>query len=261
MGNSGSSSRSSTKIDTRLAVNSLASQVMNCTSSTLVSQSFRLIGNYNNAVVRQVQAVQFSNDCSISAENMTTLQNDIANALQQAAKAQSASLLSVLGGSTSDAISDIRSDVSQNITQSTVQNIVNNSATQQEIFISGNSNIVRVDQSQTLSIVQNNAQQVINKLSSVTRINNALAQTSTAVSSNPVSDILNSIFSGLTDLSSVYAVVFVIVAVVAMAVGGYIVLQGGFLGTLLGNDAGDNFGPPQMAPSDAVDQANADVEI
>ena len=225
MGNSGSSSRNSSTIDTSIAVNALSKAVMNCASNVLVEQKFQISGNYNVMEnIKQVQAVQFSSTCKQTAQQTSSLQQSIGNAIQQAASAQSASILSVLGGSKSDIDTMISSNVKQNITQESIQNIVNSCSAQQSIIISGDNNIVKsFEQSSTIAIVQDACQNFISSLSSVQTINNALASKAEAVSNNPVSQILDSVFSGLTSLSSVY----MIVAVVAMAVGGYIMVQWG----------------------------------
>lgn len=234
-GGSGSSAKSTATIDTSLAVNALARNVMSCASTNMVSQTFVVSGS-NNIVqnTKQVQALQFNSSCAQSTQNIAELQQTITNAIQQAANAQSTAVLSVLGGSRSDVDTKISNDVKQNITQETIQNIVHTSAAQQSIIISGNNNIINnFDQSQTLSIVLNNCQNVINNLRSVQDINNALNSNSTATTTNPISEIVDSVFSGITS----FGWMWVIIIVVAIAVGGYILVKGGPMAAFLGSDS------------------------
>ena len=199
---SGSSSSSSATIDTSIAVNLLSQAVMNCASNTAVTQSFDVTGNFNAINgVKQVQAIQFSTSCTQTSQNIANLQQQIANALQQAASATGSGITSALGASSSNTNTTIAQDVQQNITEKSIQNIVNNCAAQQSIIISGNNNIVNnFSQEQTMSIVQSNCQNAINSLQSVQAINNQLAQSSTAVTTNPISDIISSIGSAIAGI-------------------------------------------------------------
>lgn len=225
MGNSGSTSTTKASVITSNAVNALAQSIMNCKGNQMVQQTFTISGNYNVVTnTKQVMAMKLSSDCAQSVNNMADIQQSVAAAISQSATSQSASLLSVLGGSRSDAETYIKNDVVANITQQTVQNIVNTAMAQQAIVISGNNNIVNnFSQEMTLQIVQNNCQDVVNKLETVQKLNNVAKNESSAKSTNFVSDIIDSVFSGLTGFGMLY----VIIIVVVVAAFAYL-LKGGF---------------------------------
>lgn len=231
MGNTGSSSSTTTNIATKAAVDVVVKNIMNCTSNTTATQEIAITGNYNNTNgITQVQYMSLSGNCSQSAQNMQDLQQSVAAALQSAASSQSVSLLGVLGKSSSDINQSISNEVSQKLTSQTIQNIVNNTNAQQKLFITGNNNIVsNVSQTQTANILQNNVQNALNQMTSVQAIENAAKSTATSTQTNFVSDIISSIFSGLTSLSFLYILV-VIAAIIFL---GPKLLEGGPLATVL----------------------------
>ena len=143
MGNSGSSSSTKTSVISRNVANALAQNIMNCKGSQLIKQEFIISGNYNVVKnTKQVVFLQLSSSCSQDVNNMADIQQSVSNAIKQTAEAQSASLLSVLGGSSSKVDTAIQSDIEANITQETIQNIVNSTNAAQTIKISGDNNIV-----------------------------------------------------------------------------------------------------------------------
>lgn len=183
MGNQSSSS-SKLKIDVSSAINLITSNIMNCSSNSIQIQELIVSGNNNIIDGRQVQALTLSAECSQNAQNMADLQQQIAQEISNTAKAQGASILSILGNSSSEVDTNIINDVRQNITQKTITNIVNQANTEQRAIISGDNNIVKFDQNQTANLVYKSAQNVINSLKSVQAINNAVAASTESKSSN-----------------------------------------------------------------------------
>jgi hypothetical protein len=240
MGGRGSKSTSKVAIDTSLAVQALARNVMSCTSQTAVSQLFQISGSYNIIKnTKQVQAIKFNSTCTQSAQNIADLQQTVANAISNAASATGSGVLSALGASQSEAETVIKQNVSQSITQETIQTIVNNSAAQQAIIISGNNNIVdNFDQSQTLDIVLKNCQDVINNLKSVQAMNNVADQTSSAVTTNPISDIIDSvgsIFEGFGWMGTIILVAAII---------GFVLVGPKTIAAFMGSDSNDSSEQP-----------------
>ena len=143
MGN-GSSSKTTTTVDTSIAVNALAQTIMNCTSNVQAGQSFIISGNGNivsNST--QVQALSFNSTCQQSSQNMADLQTKIAAAISQVASTQTQAIESAISaGSSSETDVAIHNDVTQNITQQTIQDIISNVTAQQSFIISGNNNVV-----------------------------------------------------------------------------------------------------------------------
>lgn len=211
MGSGGSKSVSNVKIDTSLAVEALAKNVMNCTSNTKILQSFIISGDYN--VIKnskQVQALKFNQECKQSAQNIADLQQTIANAINNSASAQGSGVLSALGASSSEANTNILNNIKQSITQETIQNIVNTSAAQQELIISGNNNIVdNFEQTQTLDIVLKNCQEVINNLKVIQDLNNKISQDSTAITKNPIAEVIDSVGSIFTSFGMMGVIVII----------------------------------------------------
>jgi mannose/fructose/N-acetylgalactosamine-specific phosphotransferase system component IID len=232
MGAGGSSSSNTTSIATKASVEALAQNIMNCKGNTLVVQRFIVSGSYN--VInnfKQVQNLKLSSSCTQDAKSMADLQQSVAAAIQQAASSQSVSVLGALGKSSSEVNLTIENEVRQKITQQTIQDIVNNTNAIQESIISGDHNIVsNFEQSQTMELLMNNCQSAISQLTSVQTVDTAAKQSSTATQTNFVSDIVSSIFSGLQGLG----ILWVIIIVVAMAVGGYIIVKGGPLAAFFG---------------------------
>ncbi len=217
----GSSSSSSTNIATKAAIDVVVNNIMNCRGNTTGIQSIEVPGNYNSINnVKQVQMITLSGSCSQDAQNMQDLQQSVSAALQNAAASQSVSLLGVLGTSKSDIDQKISNEVSQKLTSNTILNIVNDTNAQQKLFVSGSNNVItNVTQEQTLNILQNNVQNAMNQLSSVQAIETAAKSTSTATQSNFISDIIDSIFSGFTGMSLIWALVVIAGIIAAILLG------------------------------------------
>ncbi len=131
----------------------------------------------------------------------------------------------------------IDNEVSQKITQRTVQEIANKVDAQQKIIISGDRNIVNnFSQDQTMKLVYQNSQQVLNKLKSVQAIENSVDVQAETTQTNPIAAVIDSVFSGITNLGALW----MIIIVVAMIVGAVVLINGGPLAMLLDDDNGDN---------------------
>lgn len=217
----GSSTQNTSNVRTRLAVEAVARNIMNCQSNTTVVQRFVISGSYNVVQgVRQVQNIKLSTRCAQDAQNIADLQQSVSSALKQAAESQSVSVLGALGSSSSEINSTIDNEVSQTVTQENIQNIINNSNAQQDAYITGNHNIVKdFSQEQTFGIVYDNSQKLLNSMKSVQVIENATATQATATQTNFVSDILDSVFSGLQGMGWIWVVILAIGAYVAVQFG------------------------------------------
>lgn len=242
----GSSSTAKTNIATSSVVDAVARNIMNCGSNSVITQTFAITGDYNVVKdTKQVQNIKLSSDCSQDSKNIADLQQAVSNAIKQSAEAQNVSVLGALGSADSDTNTVISNDVRQHITQENIQNIVNNSNAKQEIIISGNHNIVdNFSQEQTYEIVYQNAQQVVNQMKTVQTIENAVDQESKATQTNPVSDIIDSVFGGLQG----FGILWVIVAVAVIVFLGPVILKGGPLGAMFEEEEMPPFMQPQQMP-------------
>jgi hypothetical protein len=236
MGGGGSKSITTTSIATKAAVEAMAQNIMNCRSNASVIQSFVVSGNYNVVQnVKQVQNFKLSSSCSQDTKNISELQQSVSNAIKQAAEAQSVSVLGALGSSRAEVNTYIDNEVSQKITQQTIQNIINTTNAQQEMIISGNNNIINnFEQSQTLELLYENCQNVLNELKSVQAVDNNVTGNSKATQTNFISDIVSSIFDGIQGLG----ILWVIVIVAALGVFGWVMINGGPLKAIFGKSGG-----------------------
>lgn len=232
MGGGGSKSSTTTNLKTKAAIDFMVNNIMNCSSNSTTIQRFVLSGNYNSITnFKMVQSMKLSSECAQSSENISDLQQNVANAIKQAAESQSVSVLGALGTSKAQVNSFIDNEVSQKITNQTVQNIVNNTNAQQEVIISGNNNIVNnFAMEQTMDLVFKNCQDALNKLQSVQAVETKVDQSGKATQTNFVSDIIGSIFSGLTGLVGLW----LIFAVIMACIGAFVVVKMGGIGVVFG---------------------------
>jgi hypothetical protein len=215
----GSSSSVTNVIDTSVAVKTLTNAIMSCRGNSNITQMLNISGD-NNTIsgVRQLNAFKLSSTCNQEIKDNKQIQQDIANQLTAAAEAKGSGILSALGGSKSDVNTKIFSDISTMLESNTVNNIVNNVNQLQGINISGNNNIVKdFTQQMTSELVFSSVQTAINNLDAVQRLNTASNSQSTAVTTNPISDVIDSVFNGLSGLLK-YWVILVIVVVLILAI-------------------------------------------
>lgn len=236
----GSSSKSSSEIVSRTSVDAIARSIMNCSSNSSFTQTLDISGSGNTIQGgKQVQAIKLSAQCAQDSQQIADLQQSVSNALKQVSESQSVSLLGALGKSRSEVNSRIENDVRQSITQEAITNIINNSNAEQTIRISGDNNtVVNFTQEQTLEIVFSNTQKVLNRMTSVQALANAVDQQSTATQTNPISDILDSIGGILGGLT--------LPIIIAMIVGGAVLIFAGPKLLAAFND--DNPGLPPPPP-------------
>lgn len=238
----GSSSKTSTDIYTSNIVEAMSKTIQNCSGNTTINQQVIIKGNYN--VVRNVRIVQgmkLSTSCSLDDKNIAAAQQAVENAIKQQSEAQNVALLGALSSSSSRDDTKIRNEVRATITRETVQNIVNNFNATQEFYLDGNNNIVEdISMEQSMQVLFDNCLAALSQLSTVQDVMNNAELISKATQTNPVSEIIGAIGNIITSLGGMWTIVII----VAIVVGGYIIIQGGFLGTLFGGDVSPN---PQVA--------------
>lgn len=223
MGGGGSKATAINNVATRAAIQLVADNIINCSSNTYIPQTFDISGNYNTVSrVKMLQAVKFSDDCSQDAKNISELQQAVSTALKAAADSQSVSVLGALGSSSADVSNFIDNEVKQTITQRNISNIVKNTNAIQSFTISGNNNIVDdITMEQTADFAFKGAQSVLNQMKSIQAIENAASGGATATQTNFISDITDSIFSGLSSLANAW----VILVIAVIGIGAYVVIS------------------------------------
>ncbi len=225
MGGGGSKATTSTNLASSVAIDAIARNIMNCKNNTFLRQSFIVTGNYNVVKnTKMVQNLKLSTKCSQDTQNTINLQQEVTNAIHQIAEAQSVSVLGAIGnGSVSDAYINISNEVKQKITAETILNIINDTNAQQDIIIAGDHNIIdNFEMSQTLELLQENCQKVVNDLKSVQILDNTINQTANSKQTNFISDIIDSVFSGLADLMNVWVIFLIVMVVVVLGTIWYI---------------------------------------
>jgi hypothetical protein len=255
----GSESKTRTNLVTKQIVDIMVQNIMNCSSNTIVNQTFDVTGNYN--VVngfKQVQHMKLSTTCSQDSKSSTDLQQQVADKIKQLSEAEGSGITSAIGGSKAKTDLFIDNEVSIKINPQTVLNIIQNANLQQEARIKGDHNVIQnFSQESTQDIVYSNCQNVLNTLQSVQAIKNDVDQSAHAKTTNPVSDMLDSVFNGMTKLASVW--LFIIIGIVAVIVmgGGSLLNPMSWLGLSGSSDWGDT--DTSGADTSSMDTSGADT--
>ncbi len=256
----GSSSKTTMDVYTSNIVDALSRSIQNCSGNTIINQQVVIKGNYNVVKnVRMVQGMKLSTSFSADIQNVSATQQAVENAIKQQSEAQNVALLGAVSSSSSMNETKIRNEVRAAITQETIQNIINNFNATQEFYLDGNSNIVEdITMEQSMEVLQENCLKALNKIATVQEIKNKAESASKATQSNPVSDVVGAVGSaagGIIDsIGSIFTSLggmWTIIIIVALVVGGYIVVNGGFLGAMFGGDTPTQ--DPQLA---AMQQQN-----
>ena len=240
----GSSSHSTTSVKTKSIVEAMSKAIMNCKGNTSLVQRFVVSGDYTviNGF-KMVQNFKLSSACANSVQNLSDIQQKVSGAIKAQAEAQSVSMLGALGKSSSEVDVNIDNEVRQVISSENVTNIINTVNALQEAIISGDHNIVNdFSMEQTMDIVNTASQDVLNQLKSVQTIANSTDTSAKSTQTNFVSDIIDSVGSIFTSLGSMWT----IVVIACILVGGYIVVNGGPLASLMGGPSAP--GMPMMRP-------------
>jgi hypothetical protein len=216
MGGGGSKSSVSNIFDTRVAVQTLTNAIMNCKGNASISQILNISGSGNViSGVKQMNAFKLSSTCDQQIKDNKDLQQQLTNEIIASAEAKGSGILSALGGSNSNIFNRIKSDISTMLESNTVNNIVNNVNQLQGIDISGNNNIVKdFTQQMTSELVFSAVQSAINNLSSVQTLTAASNSTAVAVTTNPISDVIDSVFDGLQGLLKYWVILVIVVLLI-----------------------------------------------
>jgi len=221
---SGSSSQSKSEILTELVTNTLVQNILKCQRQTILQQQVDIIGN-NNVIsgVRMNQAYKLDATCFQDTQALADVRNDIAQTIQQAAESQSAGVLSVLGSSNSEVKSTIENRVKNDLTFENIQTAITQINAKQGISVVGDNNIVKnIDMSQFISIVEDNAQTVVNNMSIINDLKSSLDQEASATS-KPLPTSLSELITGKTSSGSAgegldFNLIIIVLAILAAVV-------------------------------------------
>lgn len=240
----GSSSMTSTNVQTKNIVDALVKSIQNCEGNTVINQRVTITGNFNVVKnVRLVQSMRLSSSCALNAKSVSDTQQAVANAIKQAADAQSDAITGQLGSSHASDSTSILNEVQTKMTSETIQNIVNNFNATQDFWLNGNSNIVSdITMDQSMQVLYEQCLTALTQLSSFQQATNTADQTAKTTQTNTFLEALGDIFANL-------GLMWVIVIVVIVAVGGYVLVKGSPFAALLGpGGAGGPMRPGMRRP-------------
>jgi hypothetical protein len=193
----------------------MVSSMQNCGSVLKGDQTLTISGN-NNILDggKQKQYIHYQANCDQLAQNMVSIQTQIATEIEQKAIAigQQISMTDV----SSTNINNILHNVQEHVNINTMNEIMTTVNMTQGIDVSGNNNIIRNwTQDQTGDLLVSASQKVLNQIDSFTEVNNKIKQTADAKTEN--------MLSFLTDWLQNVPLIIGIVAVIFL----YIMFGGG----------------------------------
>jgi hypothetical protein len=160
--------------------------------------------------------------CDQTSQALVDMQNQVAQAIKQAATAQNEALLGALQSSNSDVDSTIRNDVQNHLNLKNINELITNTNAAQGIDIHGNNNIVRnFTESDVQDILSSNSQKILQQMKTVNAITQQLDQKSDSTVTNPISEIIASIGQAIADvwnaMTGPLKWILIIIAVVLVA--------------------------------------------
>lgn len=219
------------------AINKMLTDVMvnnmqNASSIMEVNQNVDIVNEGSGTIedVKITQATVFDSKIFQSSENVIKLQNELKSAIDGQASASGSGVFSALGGSDANLIQELRNEVTQKINTQTMQDMSTNINQNQNVrLLNKKDGTIRgIDVSQTQEVFRQAAQDTIAKFDSVTKMDNLASGQADAVTTNPISEIIDSVFSGLTGIW-----ILVLIGIIVCVVVGYFAFN-----KFLGSDAG-----------------------
>jgi hypothetical protein len=189
-------------------------------SVTTVQQQVTIKGNGNILDgVTMIQANAISISCSQSSQQFNDFQNNMVAAIKQSAANTDASL-NIAGKSNSSSDTELTQKIKTDISMQNIQNIVSTTNQQQGLSVTGNNNIIRnFTQKQTMDLLASNIQQSLASSKTIGSIAAQLDQNSTNVTKNQLSDIISSVFSGLTSMTGLIVIVLIVLIIAVVLLG------------------------------------------
>ena len=182
---------------------------MNCRANGVVTQNITVSGNYNTVSgVRQVQIFKLSNDCSQDIKNDLDFRTSVEEALKQDAEAMSPGLIGAIGGTNAFVTAQMKKELETFFSDTNISNIISEVDSRQIINVSGSNNVVtNINQEQTAEILQQSLQKSLMELKSIQDLKTKMDQRAKALTKNPISEVIDSVFSGLQGLLKYWALI------------------------------------------------------
>lgn len=198
-----------------------------CATKIEMEQVVDVQGDYNDlSGIRMAQGIQYQINCNQMQQSIAEIRNDMANAIQQEAKATGQ--MAQFGNTDAESRVSIASQVSNSVTMDSMNELMTTVNMKQLIKVNGRYNLLRnFDMQQTSKLVADAAQKILSKIDAVTKLDNIAKQVSTSETKN--------FFSFLTDWLGNLGMlgIAVIIGIVVLA---YLFISGGGLSLLAGDD-------------------------
>jgi type IV secretory pathway VirB2 component (pilin) len=161
----------------------------------------------------------------MSSQFSTNIQDAITNVLAQQATATGSGITSALGGSSSEVTANITNMVNTSISQSEIQNAITAVVQSQTVHGTSGSYAVigNITQAQTSSLIAKAIMSSNGAVTVVNKVADAIDQKSTAVTTNPIADIVSSIGSVFT---GPLTLILIIIIVIGAGLVGLMMLSG-----------------------------------
>lgn len=243
----GHQSKQTVGVSTNVAANIVQNTAQNCISVAYGGNTININGNYNNVSgVDQTVSISINSDCSTFAQQNSTFDADLQNALTQALNDQEVALTEWMDNSRDDQSASVSNSVTANFTQNTVQNCVNTLNGYNILNVTGTGNVVKdITQNATLNVISQCLLGNGQTSSVVSDITNTVNQQSTYVSQNPLAFIADAIAAIFKSLIVAAAVVFVVIICFVML---FLLLRGKKQPSASGSQVIIETGGPGLGP-------------
>jgi hypothetical protein len=204
MGAGGSTSSATITALNNTCINAVQESLKQCITSATNEQMImiRAGGDITLGNIDQTQFTSIDQNCAISSTMETNIQSAIVNTLKQAAEATGSGITSVLGGSQTNVQAHIQNLVNVNLRQGDVQNTIAGALQKMSVVLEAGRNVVvgNINQSQTSKVIATAIMNSTGAQSVVTTVANAMDQTTKSVTTNPISDIVDSVGSAVGNI-------------------------------------------------------------
>jgi hypothetical protein len=231
MGNSGTKAQTISDTLNQMCNNVITNTINTCSSSvaqnqTQVVNDTNLFGSVN---ATQSQTTTIDLNCVTSSSMQNTIATNVSNALQQAASASGTGGLSAIGASSSSDQQYLKNIITNNTTTNTSNQLSSNLSQSQNQVInsSGILKFVGATQEQSASVIATAMLNTTGYINAVNTTANAMSQSATAVTTNPIADLINSVGTAVGGVLSSGSGIIIVLVIVA-AVVAFLLWRSGF---------------------------------
>ncbi len=179
---------------------------LNSTASGII----KIKGNNNKVKAIQDQKININFTGSQINNSVEDIRKTLSNGFKQAAKSKGSGVLSALGASESNVETVIENRVKQEFTKKNLQELVTSINSSLELDIEGDNNEVDSIQNQAKEIKTGLVQNNIMNMKIAQDISNVADTTAEAITTNPISEIIDSVFGGIAKIYSMVMLGFIV---------------------------------------------------